>query len=87
MRPLAQSGVTWLVVLLVLLAFFGLRWLTAAGVFTSVTPVSPGVCKAIPGVPGPEDFEVDAAHDAIIVSSTNRRAPKGTPIPGTVFIC
>jgi arylesterase / paraoxonase len=69
------------VVLLVLLAFLGLRWFTAAGVFASVTPVSPGVCKAIPGMPGPEDFEVDAAHDAIIVSSTNRRAPKSTPDP------
>jgi arylesterase / paraoxonase len=81
MRPLAKSGATWLAVLLVLLAFLGLRWFTAAGVFTSVTPVAPGVCKAIPGMPGPEDFEVDAAHDAVIVSSTNRRAPKSAPDP------
>ena len=81
MRPLAKSGITWLTVLLVLVAFFVLRWVTAAGLFTSVTPVSPGVCKAIPGLPGPEDFEVDAAHDAIIVSSTNRRAPKNAPDP------
>lgn len=81
MRPLAKSGMTWLVVLLAVAAFFGLRWLTAAGAFTSVTPVSPGVCKAIPGLQGPEDFEVDAAHDTVIVSSTNRRAPQGTPDP------
>jgi arylesterase/paraoxonase len=69
----------WATVLLVLVAFFVLRWLTAAGVFSSVAAVSPSVCKAIPGLQGPEDFEVDAAHDAIIVSSTNRRAPKGSP--------
>ena len=81
MRPLAKSGVTWLIVLLVLVAFFALRWITAAGVFTNVAPVSPGVCKVIPGIAGPEDFEVDAAHDAIIVSSTNRRVPKGAPDP------
>jgi arylesterase/paraoxonase len=79
MRSLAKTGVTWLSVLLVLVAFFVLRWVTAAGVFSSVTPVTPRLCKAIPGLPGPEDFEVDAAHDAIIVSSTNRRAPKGAP--------
>ena len=81
MRPLAKSGMTWLGVLLVLVLFFALRWLTAAGIFTSVTPVSPGVCKAVPGIAGPEDFEVDATHDAIIVSSTNRRAPKTAPDP------
>ena len=81
MRPLAKSGVTWLMVLLVLTAFFTLRWVTAAGMFSSVTPVTPSICRAIPGIPGPEDFEVDAAHDAIIVSSTNRRVPKNTPDP------
>ncbi len=81
MRPLVKSGLTWSSVLLVLAVFFVLRWSTAAGVFTSVAPVSPGICKAIPGLQGPEDFEVDAAHDAIIVSSTNRRASKGSPDP------
>ncbi|MES2293182.1 MAG: hypothetical protein V4527_07795 [Pseudomonadota bacterium] len=81
MRPLARAGMTWTTVLLVLVAFFVLRWLTAAGVFSSVAAVSPSVCKAIPGLQGPEDFEVDAAHDAIIVSSTNRRAPKGSADP------
>ena len=30
MRPLARSGVTWLAVLLVVAAFFVLRWVTAA---------------------------------------------------------
>ena len=81
MRPLAKSGITWLAVLLALAAFFVLRWVTAAGLFVSVTPVSPGLCKPIPGIQGPEDFEVDAAHDSLIVSSTNRRAPKNAPDP------
>jgi arylesterase/paraoxonase len=79
MRPLARSGVTWLVVFLVVITFFVLRWLTAAGVFSSVPANTLGICKAIPGLAGPEDFEVDAAHDAIIVSSTNRRAAKASP--------
>ena len=55
------------------------RWVTAAGVFTSVATVTPSICKPTASLQGPEDFEVDAAHDAIIVSSTNRRAPKGAP--------
>jgi arylesterase/paraoxonase len=82
MRPLARSGITWLAVLLVVVAFFVIRWLTAAGMFTSVTPMAPNICEPIARLQGPEDFEVDAAHDAVIVSSTNRRAPKGTPDPG-----
>ncbi len=81
MRPLARSGMTWLSVLLVLTAFFGIRWVTAAGVFTSVSKISPNICQPIARLQGPEDFEVDAAHDAIIVSSTNRRAPKDAPDP------
>lgn len=81
MRPLARSGITWLMVLLVLVVFFGLRWSTAAGVFTSFDAKAPVICKPILGIEGPEDFEVDAAHDAIIVSSTNRRAPKDKPDP------
>jgi arylesterase/paraoxonase len=82
MRPLARSGITWLAVLLVVVAFFVIRWLTAAGMFTSVTPMAPNICEPIARLQGPEDFEVDAAHDAVIVSSTNRRARKGTPDPG-----
>jgi arylesterase/paraoxonase len=81
MRPLARSGMTWAAVLLTVMLFFVLRWLTAAGVFTSVPTVSPGICKPIANLQGPEDFEIDAAHDAMIVSSTNRRAPHGSPDP------
>lgn len=79
MRPLARSGMTWLAVLSVVAAFFVIRWVTAAGVFTSVPKIAPNICQPIARLQGPEDFEIDAAHDAIIVSSTNRRAPKDAP--------
>jgi arylesterase / paraoxonase len=79
MRPLARSGLTGLIVLVVLTLFFVIRWVSAAGVFTSVATVTPSICKTTASLQGPEDFEVDAAHDAIIVSSTNRRAPKNAP--------
>lgn len=79
---LVKSGLTLLAVIVVLTIVFSVRWLNMAGAFTLLNPVSPGLCRAIPGLRGPEDFEVDAAHDAIIVSSTNRRAPKDAPDPG-----
>lgn len=81
MRPLARSGLTWLAVILGLVLFFALRWLTVAGVFTTVPANTPIPCTAIAGIEGPEDFAVDAAHDALIISSTNRRAPKAHPDP------
>jgi arylesterase / paraoxonase len=81
MRPLARSAMTWAAVLLTLVLFFVLRWLNAAGVFTSVPTISPGICKSIASLQGPEDFAVDAAHDAIIVSSTDRRVPRSSPDP------
>ena len=43
MRPLARSGMTWLAVLLVVTAFFAIRWVTAAGIFTSVPKISPNI--------------------------------------------
>jgi len=78
---LVKSGLTLLAVIVALAIFLSVRWLNMAGGFTLLNPVSPGLCRAIPGLEGPEDFEVDAAHDAIIVSSTNRRAPKDAPDP------
>ena len=79
MRPLARSGMTWLAVLSVVAAFFVIRWVTAAGFFTSVPKIAPNICQPIARLQGPEDLEIDAAHDAVIVSSTNRRAPKDAP--------
>lgn len=80
-QALFKSGLTLLAVIAALAVFFSVRWLNMAGAFTLFNPVSTGLCRAIPGLQGPEDFEVDAAHDAIIISSTNRRAPKDNPDP------
>ncbi len=80
-QALVKSALTLLAVMAALAVFFSVRWFNMAGAFTLFNPVSPGLCRAIPGLQGPEDFEVDAAHDAIIVSSTNRRAPKDHPDP------
>jgi arylesterase / paraoxonase len=81
-QALAKSAVTLLVVILVVVLFFILRWASMAGIFTSSAKlVAWGECRAVAGLPGPEDFEVDAAHDTIIVSATNRRVPKDHPDP------
>jgi arylesterase/paraoxonase len=79
---LFKSAITLLAIVAALAVFLSVRWLNMAGAFTVLNPVSPGLCRAIPGLQGPEDFEVDAAHDAIIVSATNRRASKDNPDPG-----
>ena len=76
-----KSATTLMAVVLALVVFFSLRWLLMAGAFTMAPSPTLNQCRAIPGLQGPEDFEVDAAHDAIIVSSTNRRAPKDHPDP------
>jgi arylesterase / paraoxonase len=80
-RAFAKSGTTLLVVGLVVVVFFSLRWLSIAGAFTMSPDPTLGQCRTIAGIQGPEDFEVDAGHDTIIVSSTNRRAPKDHPDP------
>jgi arylesterase / paraoxonase len=80
-QALAKSATTLLVVGIVPLLFFSLRWFIMAGAFTLARSPSPGLCRPIRGIQGPEDFEVDAGHDTIIVSSTNRRAPKAHPDP------
>jgi arylesterase / paraoxonase len=80
-QALAKAALTLLAVAMALLLFFSVRWLLMAGAFT----LSPGLtrpqCRALSGLQGPGDLQVDAAHDAIIVSSTNRRAPKNHPDP------
>ncbi len=81
MRPLAKSAITWLAVLAAVMLFFVVRWVMAAGIFTAFPQTAPGICRAIPGLQGPEDFEVDAAHDTIIVSSMNRRVTRAAPDP------
>ncbi|HKD46183.1 MAG TPA: hypothetical protein VKB67_00690, partial [Rhizomicrobium sp.] len=80
-QALAKSVATLLAVAIAVVIFFSLRWFSMAGAFTMANSPTPAQCRAIRGIQGPEDFEVDAAHDTIIVSSTNRRAPKDHPDP------
>ena len=75
MRPLYQSLLTVLACCCAVAVFFTWRWSVAAGVFNTLPPVSPGTCRVIANLPGPEDFEIDAAHKLLFVSSTNRRHP------------
>ena len=79
-RPDLAGGV------LALAVFFAVALAADGGRFHQCRRSSPGSAAPIAGLQGPEDFEVDAAHDAIIVSSTNRRAPRLIPIPATGFM-
>jgi arylesterase / paraoxonase len=65
----------WVAVALVV-AIFGLvlRTLNSAGAFVDVTPGFSGTCKAIAGVAGPEDIQIDRAANIAFVSSTDWRA-------------
>jgi arylesterase/paraoxonase len=81
LSALAKSGLTWAAVIAALVAFFFLRYEMVQGAFNSFAAVSP-VCRAIGvGIQGPEDFEIDAPHNAIIVSAINRQTPLANSDP------
>jgi len=75
MRPIYQSLLTLLAVCCGLALFFVFRWFDAAGAFTTLAPVSPGTCRVLASLPGPGDFEIDAAHKLLLVASSDRRHP------------
>lgn len=74
MSPYAKSGLTFLAAAIGVGLFFLVRWNIAAGVFNNFAPVSPGVCRVLAFVPGPEDFEIDAARKVMFISSSDRHA-------------
>jgi arylesterase/paraoxonase len=77
MSPLAKSALTWAGVMAALAGFFIVRYELVQGAFNSMAEVSPGACRPIAvGLKGPEDFEIDAAHNAIFISSLNRQAAR-----------
>lgn len=80
-QAMGKSVATLVAVVLALVIFFSVRWFLMAGAFTMAEPPTQAQCRAIRGIQGPEDFEVDAAHDTVIVSSMNRRAPPAHPDP------
>ena len=66
-----------------LAVFFAARYDLVQGLLhTALRPVSPGVCRAIGGgIHGPEDFAIDAPHNAIFVSSINRQTASANSDP------
>lgn len=86
MNPYARSGLTFLAAGAALALFFVVRWNIVAGVFNHFTPVSPGVCRVLVAVPGPEDFEIDAAHKVMFVSSTDRHAARPAASDGIYLV-
>ena len=54
--------------------------------FTHFDPVSPGVCRVLASVPGPEDFEIDAAHKVMFVSRPIAMRAKPAASDGIYFV-
>ena len=82
MSPVVKMALTWVTVIAAVTAVFALRYEWVQGAFTSISEITPGTCRDIAiGLKGPEDFEIDAGHDAIFVSSLNRQAAKPNSDP------
>ncbi len=74
MRPATRAAITAGSIVLVAAIALTFRTLTAAGVFSDVTPGFAGSCSAIRGVAGPEDIVIDEKLGLAFVSATDRRA-------------
>src|SRR5580704_11995686 len=75
MRPAYQSALTVLAVDCAMTVFFAIRWVLMAGVFTSVTPLSPGICRSIALPAAPNDIQADLSHNLVFGSVADRRHP------------
>jgi hypothetical protein len=77
MSPYAKSGLTWLAVFAAVGMFFAIRFAWVQGVFSSVAPIAPPLCRAVAeGIKDPADIAADTAHNALFVAATNRQAAK-----------
>ncbi len=86
MKRIPVSRVTRTAIIAVSVVFLMIVALTvravqSVGVFNSFPETSPGACRTITGMKGPEDFEIDVPDNLIFVSSFNRRAPSSAPDP------
>jgi hypothetical protein len=80
--PYAKSALTWLSVIAGLIVFFALRYAMVEGFFNSGTAITPEACRPIAaGLQGPQDFQIDPAHDAMFVSAINREAKQAYSDP------
>ena len=84
---------TWgratVVIVVLLAAIWGGWWLDHyrwAGGFRTVTPHFSGSCRAVEGVPGPEDLLIDHATGIAYISSYDRSAVRaGKAVPGAIL--
>ncbi len=74
MSRLLRNIVIWLVVIVVVAAIFGWRFLSAAGYFTGIHAEVPADCTSIASVPGPEDIQIDHERGLAFVSALDWRA-------------
>ena len=75
MSPFVKSALTWAVVIVAVGVFFAGRYVWIQGWMNSITPVSPGICRAVAtGLKDPADLAVDVSHDALFVAAVNRQA-------------
>jgi sugar lactone lactonase YvrE len=73
MSPYAKSAVTWAAVVAALAAFFTVHYEIVQGAFTPLPDAPRLDCQPIgKGLPGPEDFAIDAAHNVMFVSAGRR---------------
>jgi arylesterase/paraoxonase len=80
MNRLRRALIVLAISLTVTVVALVVRSLSAAGVFTDVTPGFSGRCVALRGVTGAGAFETDRADNLLFVSATDRRAlAKGKP--------
>jgi arylesterase/paraoxonase len=89
--------ILWIIVALIvaLIAWRGYEFADKAGFFRSLTPVSPGNCKQVTGVIGPEDITIDQERGIAYISGYDRRAtflgygqpetPDRQPSPGAIW--
>lgn len=77
--------------LLLIASFFVVRFLTAAGMFTTLTQEVDADCTAIEAVPGPEDIVIDRERRMAFVAATDRRLvqsgePGSDAVRGGIYV-
>lgn len=71
---------------LVILGYLAVRFLTNAGVFTRLEEMGTEACRPVPAPAGPEDLTIDWETGWVYVSATDRRAvARGEPVRGDVY--
>jgi arylesterase/paraoxonase len=75
MKPLTRAFLVAGAMVAVAGLALGLRSLTALGIFTTVQPNFSGQCKAVRGIAGPGDLQVDAKDGLLFIAASDRRRP------------